>query len=210
MTLTQVVGFGLAVLPFVLTPGSSFTLVTARGAVGDRRGAWATIAGTAAGIATHAALAGAGLAAVVMRSAQVYQLLRLAGAAYLIGLGLMLVWRSVRRPSAGTPAGSEVTRQRRARQLWAAYVANVLNVKAASVYLTLAPQFIPASSVGVASMTVLAAVHIIAMAAWLGVWSMGLTALTSRVDLRRWLRWIEATGGAILVFLGLRTARASA
>ena len=197
--------------PLVVTPGASFTLVSARGVAGDRRGAWATIAGTAAGIITHAVLAGVGLAAVVMRSADVYLVLRIVGAAYLIGLGVVLMWRSRRTE----PFRDDRTADRAPRSEYApasavvqarrAYVANVLNVKAASVYLTLAPQFIPASSVGVVSMLLLAAVHILVMTAWLGVWSSGLTALAAHFDPQGWRRRIDTLGGAVLVFLGIRS-----
>lgn len=94
LSTAALLGFCLAVTPLVITPGASFTLVSARGMAGDRRGSWAVITGTAAGVVTHAVLAGVGLAAVVMRSAELYHLLRLVGAAYLIGLGVTLLWRS--------------------------------------------------------------------------------------------------------------------
>ena len=68
VSLAAVFGFLVAPLPLVLTPGASFTLVSARGLNGDHRGAAATIAGTGFGILTHAALAGAGLAMLVMQS----------------------------------------------------------------------------------------------------------------------------------------------
>lgn len=199
----------MAVAPLVVTPGASFTLVSARGLAGDRPGAWATIAGTAAGIVTHAVLAGVGLAVVVMRSAQVYQALRIAGAAYLIGLGLVLLLRGLRGDGAD-PAGSpSAAGSGAARRAWQAYVANVLNVKAASVYLTLAPQFVAAEGVGVVSMLWLAGIHVGVMILWLGLWASGLTSLTARLDPRRWVRRIDASGGAVLILLGLRNARSA-
>lgn len=197
------VGFALAVAPLVLTPGASFTLVSARGMVGDRTGAWACIAGTAVGIITHAVLAGVGLAAMVMQSAELYRLLRLAGAVYLTGLGLWL-WSGA--GAASSPRGSDTSR----RSAWAqgrrSFVANVLNVKAAAVYLTLAPQFLSASQAGVAAMVQLGAVHILVMVLWLGLWATGLTALSKRFDRIAWSRRINRIGGAVLVVLGIRSA----
>lgn len=194
LTVSAVVGFALALLPLVMTPGASFTLVSSRGLSGDRRGAWHTIVG-------------AGLAVVVMRSAQLYQAIRLAGALYLIGLGVVLIWRQQRRACAEDPhVGQAAETTAGGGQLWRAYVANVLNVKAASVYLSLAPQFIAESVVGVQSMLLLGCVHVVVMGAWLGLWAMGLTALTRRVDPRRWVRRVNVAGGAVLVALGLRSA----
>ena len=202
---SAILGFFVVVTPLVVTPGASFTLVSARGVAGDRRGVWATICGTAGGIVTHAVLAGVGLAAVVMRSAQVYLAFRVVGALYLIGLGVVLVWRS--RSTANPQEGSGVddVAASTAVQFRRAYVANVLNLKAASVYLTLAPQFIPAQWVGVTSMLLLAAVHAFVMTLWLGVWSAGLTVLAANFDSQGWRRRIDALGGAVLVFLGVRS-----
>ncbi len=206
LSIAALIAFGVAVTPLVITPGASFTLVSSRGLVGDRRGAWAVIVGTAAGIITHGLLAGLGLAAVVMRSAEVYQVLRLVGALYLIGLGVWLVWsgRRSRFTADSKPVGSDSRPV--AREMGQAYLANVLNVKAATVYLTLAPQLVPAHLVGVTSMLTLALVHVCVMAVWLGLWSTGLAKLSSAFNMADWKRRINVAGGAILIVLGIRTA----
>lgn len=208
LSTAALLGFCLAVTPLVITPGASFTLVSARGMAGDRRGSWAVITGTAAGVVTHAVFAGVGLAAVVMRSAELYHLLRLVGAAYLIGLGVTLLWRS-RGSTPLEPKGDTGAPSTAMVHLYRAYVANVLNVKAASVYLTLGPQFVPAESVGVGSMLLLAAVHVTVMVAWLGIWSTGLAAIASRLSIQTWTRRIDRVGGLLLVALGARTAAQS-
>ena len=182
--------------------------MTARGAVGDRRGDWATILGTAAGIATHAVLAGAGLAAVVMQSAELYRILRLLGAVYLVALGVSLLWRARATPTDHREDGSAEAPSPGAAHGRRAFVANVLNVKAAAVYLTLAPQFVPEAMVGAGAMLQLALVHIGVMVAWPGLWSTGLLALGARWDIAAWRRWIDRAGGAVLVLLGVRTAAA--
>lgn len=82
LPLTTLLGFCLAVIPITVTPGASFSLVSARGLAGDHRGAWATILGTGLGVFTHGLLAGLGLAVVVMQSAQLYGTIRLVGACY--------------------------------------------------------------------------------------------------------------------------------
>lgn len=203
-TTWSLLGFLVAVTPLVVTPGASFTLVTARAMAGDRRGSRSVIVGTGLGICTHAALAGAGLAALVMRSAQLYAWLRLAGALYLVGLGLFLLRRG-RRAAAAPPAPSPARRSTGA-EVAGAYVANVLNVKAAAVYLTLAPQFLSASDVGVPAMLALGLVHVAVMAGWLGLWASGLQTLGRRIDRRRWAARADRIGGVVLVALGVRAA----
>ncbi|MDK7750563.1 LysE family translocator [Brevibacterium sp. UMB10442] len=208
LSIASLIGFGIAVTPLVVTPGASFTLVSSRGLVGDRRGAWAVIVGTALGIITHGLLAGLGLAAVVMRSAEVYQVLRFVGAIYLVGLGVFLIWRGRRMSVSSSLEYAHSPSKPVVHEVGQAYLANVLNVKAATVYLTLAPQFVPAQLMGVSSMLTLATVHVCGMAVWLGLWSTGLSKISEKFNLADWKRRIDTAGGAVLVFLGIRTALA--
>lgn len=211
LPLTTLLGFCLAVIPITVTPGASFSLVSARGLAGDHRGAWATILGTGLGVFTHGLLAGLGLAVVVMQSAQLYGTIRLVGACYLIGLGLVFLWNAGRRGDADAaaepaPPAPPAPPARFGRSVRQAYVANVLNVKAATVYLSLGPQFVAADAVGVASLMQLAAVHVMVMVLWLGFWALALKQLATRFDARAWRRRIEALGGIVLVGLGIRAA----
>ena len=206
LSVASLIGFGIAVTPLVVTPGASSTLVSSRGLVGDRRGAWAVIVGTAVGIITHGLLAGLGLAAVVMRSAEVYQVLRFVGAIYLVGLGVFLIWRGRRRSVSSSLEYAHSSSKPVVHEVGQAYLANVLNVKAATVYLTLAPQFVPVQLMGVSSMLTLATVHVCVMAVWLGLWSTGLSKISEKFNLADWKRRIDTVGGAVLVFFGIRTA----
>jgi threonine/homoserine/homoserine lactone efflux protein len=204
MTWAAVAGFFLAVLPLVMTPGASFTLATQRGLDGDKGAAGWVIAGTGTGIYLHATLAGLGLSVLVMRSSELFAVVKLGGAAYLIGLGLMTIWRA-RRGRTAKPA---------TRQLpWAghhpypqAVLANVLNPKAAGVYLTLAPQFLSAREAGVGPLLILATAHIAAMACWLGGWSLMLSRARRLTRSRDFRAWVSRAGGIVLVGLGIRTA----
>lgn len=198
-------GFVLALLPIVVTPGASFTLVTGRALAGDRRGSVAVVAGTAVGIITHALLAGLGLAAVVMASSEAFTVVRLVGAGVMVVLGLQLLWQA----RTGRTSGRSVAADAKPTAFWAtlaqAYVANFLNVKAAAIYLTLAPQFLSADQAAVPSMLCLASLHIIIQVAWLGFWIIGWSRLSRRFDPALWRRRINALGGAVLVALGIRT-----
>ncbi|ASY34573.1 LysE family translocator [Streptomyces sp. CLI2509] len=80
--------FALAVLPFVVTPGASLALVTRHPAR-----AAPVVLGTVGGLYAHAALVTAGLAALLANHPHVLLALRLAGAGYLVLLGVRL-WRA--------------------------------------------------------------------------------------------------------------------
>jgi threonine/homoserine/homoserine lactone efflux protein len=206
------VGFAVALVPLVLTPGVSFTLATRRTLAGERHGALLVAAGTATGILIHAVLATAGLSAVVTRSAQAFTVVKLIGAAYLVWLGARYLWRT--RPGGSEPRAESGTRgvgsRHRSRAGRGAYtqalLGNVLNPKAAVVYLTLAPQFVADTAAMVPTMLTLAGVHAAMNTAWLLVWSHvvgrgGRWLATTRARLA-----IDRVSGSVLVTLGVRAA----
>ncbi len=206
MTWAALVGFVVAVTPLVLTPGASFTLATQRSLAGDRHAAGWVVAGTATGIWCHALLAAVGLSAVVLHSAQAFTAVRIAGAAYLIGLGVLTLARTRHHtPRDPSPAAARRLPWTGHHAYPQAVLANVLNPKAASVYLTLAPQFLSAHRIGVVPMLTLATAHIAVMAAWLTIWSLVVVRGRTLTRSPRTTS-VQRLGGAVLIGLGLRTA----
>ncbi|WP_088994339.1 LysE family translocator [Micromonospora echinaurantiaca] len=211
MTGVAMLGFALAVAPITLTPGTSFALVVSRVGAGGRRQGWWVILGTVTGIYLHAALAAAGLAALVLRSSQAFWVVKLAGAGYLVGLGCwLLVSAARRRPDAPEPPTTRAGWRRLAGRVRHPYLqgllGNVLNPKAAAVYLTLAPQFLDPSRPVLVPMLLLATAHAVLHTGWLAGWTAvtGAAARLLRTErVRRALDWV--TGG-VLVGLGVRSA----
>ncbi|MCF2527621.1 LysE family translocator [Yinghuangia soli] len=208
----QVVGFTLAVTPICLIPGTSFTLVTQKVVTGSRRDGVLVALGTATGLLVHAAFAAVGLSTLVMASSEALAVLRVLGAAYLVGLGIT-TWRSVRR---GRPAAEgKPARQPRWRTPWAGLGSygqglwsNVLNPKASSVYLTLVPQFLSPGSPVAPQIGVLAVAHVLVVLTWLLTWTTAVAAAQRFVDTPCFRTALARTTGAVLVGLGLRTAAA--
>jgi threonine/homoserine/homoserine lactone efflux protein len=208
MVWLSMIGFGLAVLPICITPGVSFTLVTQR--VLDRgvRSGFAVTAGTACGLVCHATLAGLGLSALVMRSSEAFTIVKIAGAAYLVVLGLRTLWRS--RPGVvATPAPARRLPWQGRGDLAQGFLGNVLNPKAAAVYLTVAPQFLHAGAPLLPQMLELCVAHIVVAAGWLLIWTtiVHLSRRTVRSPLFR--RVMDRVTGVVLVGLGLRTGFAA-
>ncbi|MEU7760886.1 MULTISPECIES: LysE family translocator [Micromonospora] len=204
-------GFALAVAPITLTPGTSFALVVSQVGAGGRRQGWWVILGTVTGLYVHAVLAAAGLAALVLRSSQAFWTVKLAGAAYLVGLGLWLLVSATRRRPAAPEAPPAPTGWRRlpgrARHPYLqGLLGNVLNPKAAAVYLTLAPQFLDPSGPVLAPMLLLATAHAVLHTGWLAGWTAvtGAAARLLRTDRVR--RALDRITGAVLVGLGVRSA----
>jgi threonine/homoserine/homoserine lactone efflux protein len=200
--LEQMLAFAAAVLPIMLTPGVSVTLVTQR-VVGEGRDAgFRVTVGTACGLAAHAVAAVLGLAALVSESAAAFTALKLLGAVYLVVLGVNML-RSVTLNHAGSTAPSLPWKIDSA--FAEAFVANLLNPRAASIYLSLVPQFIsPGDDVLVVTAALLM-VHIGMQTAWLSIWTV-LVARARALPSERLRRGTEGLAGAVLIGLGVRGA----
>ena len=204
----QVLGFVAAVTPLTLIPGTSFTLVTQQVIVGTRSDGVRAALGSACGLLVHATFAAVGLSALVMSSARALTVVKLLGGIYLIWLGVT-TWRSTRR-------GTEPTVRKRWRSPWAqlggfgqGLWSNVLNPKAASVYLTLLPQFLTPSHPIAPQIATLGVTHVAMILIWLLFWTYAVATARTAIDTPRFRRGMSRLAGAVLIALGVRTATAS-
>src|ERR671916_2145736 len=94
--------FLLASVLVTVVPGADMALVTRQVLVGGPRLAYRTIAGNLTGLLVHGVALAAGLSALLVASATAYTTVKLAGAAYLIYLGVQAL-RASRRPAPDAP-----------------------------------------------------------------------------------------------------------
>ncbi|MEO0751971.1 MAG: LysE family translocator [Pseudomonadota bacterium] len=116
------------------TPGADFIFISASGIRGGPRVGMAAAVGVNLGIVIHVAMAAAGLSALLIAFPPVYDMIRYAGAAYLIYLAVQ-AWRS----------SGDIGQGRAAASLWSAvrrgFITNVLNPKTALFIFAFIPQF---------------------------------------------------------------------
>src|SRR6266567_1239675 len=87
----RVLGFALTSLVIIVVPGTGVLFVVGRALAHGRRTALATVCGHAAGNYVVAACVALGLGVLVERSAQVFTVVKLAGALYLVWLGIRAI-----------------------------------------------------------------------------------------------------------------------
>ena len=129
-----------AVLLCIASPGPDMLLALARGLGQGGRGAWVSALGTACGIACHTLLVAAGLTALLQTSLVAFTVLKLAGAAYLVWLGV----KAIRERSLVQPAAAAALPL--PRVFAAGLLANLLNPKVAIFVLAFIPQFVDAGA----------------------------------------------------------------
>ncbi|MEV4243697.1 LysE family translocator [Streptosporangium canum] len=201
--LHSLAAFLAAVLPLIATPGASLALLTRQVTHEGRRRAVPVILGTVTGLYVHAGLAVAGLSALIMHSSQAFTAVKLAGAAYLIGLAAW-TWRSA---TSRTPA---VSRRHLPKAAGSPYVqallGNVLNPKAASIYLTLIPQFIAPHRPFTGQILTFATAHALLIAVWLLIWTGLIGGADRMLSTPRFKTVVTRITAVALLALGIRSA----
>jgi threonine/homoserine/homoserine lactone efflux protein len=125
-----------AALALLAIPGPAVLYIVVQSAEQGRRAGLASVAGIHLGTLVHVAAATAGLSALIVASAVAFSIVKYAGAAYLVYLG-------VRRLLERTPV-EHVERRREPlrRAFLRGIVVNVLNPKTALFFLAFLPQFV--------------------------------------------------------------------
>jgi threonine/homoserine/homoserine lactone efflux protein len=202
--LTQIAAFTVAATVVTLSPGPDMALVARRAITEGWRRASVTSAGIVTGLLVHATASAIGISAILVRSATAFTVLKIAGACYLVVLGIM----SFRSAGRAREEGA-VRPPRSGRTSFAqGFLNNVLNPKPALFYLAFVPQFVEPGDPVVLLIGILVAIHIVISIVWLVVWAW-LVAGAGRVLAPRWRVALERVTGAVLVALGLRLATTS-
>ncbi|NGM51560.1 LysE family translocator [Caulobacter sp. 602-2] len=132
------IAFSLVCLGMALTPGPNMLYLVSRSIC---QGKWAgivSLAGTAAGFVVYLVCAALGITALLMAAPIAYDILRFGGALY---LG-WLAWQAI-KPGGRSPFQvRELPKDPPAKLMAMGFLTNLLNPKAAMLYLSLLPQFI--------------------------------------------------------------------
>ena len=133
--------FVLAALALLLVPGPAVLYIVARSIHQGRRAGLASVLGIHVGTLVHIAAATVGLSALVVSSAVAFTAVKVAGAVYLVALGLWTLF------SGGAETEIALGGERRLRRVFAqGIVVNVLNPKTALFFLAFLPQFVDADA----------------------------------------------------------------
>ncbi|MDJ1134882.1 LysE family translocator [Streptomyces iconiensis] len=207
MTLgTALWSFALVVGLLTVTPGLDTAIILRTAAVGHRRRAWGVVTGIQSGTLTWGALTSAGITAVLTASQLAYDVLRWAGAAYLLWMGARMLVGTFRRRRGGAEGEGAASESGPAADGWCAgwrqgALTNLLNPKIGVFYVAVLPQFIPENAPHFATGLLLTVVHLLLGA----LWSVLLVACAKAVS--GWLRRPSAkrlldrvTGTAIVGF----------
>ena len=139
--LPQLALYLAAALLLAITPGPGLFYVAARTLAGGRAEGMASSLGTGLGGMVHVLAGGLGVSAIVLASAELFTALKLAGAAYLVWIGLR-TFRSARRETVAPPGGDATPPAGPWRAFREGVLVEALNPKTAAFFLAFVPQFV--------------------------------------------------------------------
>jgi threonine/homoserine/homoserine lactone efflux protein len=193
--------FCLAAVALLAIPGPAVLYVVVQSAEQGRRVGLASVAGIHLGTLVHVAAATVGLSALIVASALAFSVVKYAGAAYLVFLGI----RKLLERSASTRVARGPEPLRRAFLRGA--VVNILNPKTALFFLAFLPQFVDPDRGGVWSQSLVFGFVFVG----LGLVSDSLYAVAAGTVggvLRRKRRALRYGSGAVYIGLGAAAALA--
>ena len=191
----------------IMTPGQDTALTIRNTLSGGRRCGVTTAGGVALGLSIWTVAASVGVVAVLGASDPAFRALRLAGAAYLVFLGVQsLVAAAQGRAPKPPHSGAPTTPRRALRQ---GVVSNLGNPKIALFFASLLPQFAPDGHGAFAGFLALGFLFSTMTLAWLSLYAVVVHRLRDLLGgtVRRIL---DAATGVVLVALGLGVARDAA
>ena len=192
--------FALAALALLLVPGPAVLYVVAQSAEHGRRAGLVSVAGLHLGTLVHTAAAAVGLSALVVSSALAFSVVKYAGAAYLVFLGIRRLLARDRPPE------SEPRAEPLARLFRQGIVVNVLNPKTALFFLAFLPQFVDPARTVWTQVVVLGLTFVALGLVSDSVWAVAAGTLGATLRRRRRaLRYVSGT-----TFIGLGAAAALA
>ncbi|MFE9750859.1 LysE family translocator [Saccharothrix saharensis] len=203
MTTTALLAFTVAAVLLTITPGLDTMMLLRMVLGGGRKAGVIGGFGTTLGCLVWGAASIAGLTALLVASRVAYDVVRYAGAAYLLWLGGSALWKSW-RGQVDRPL--DVPSITPAQALRTGLTTNLLNPKIGVFYLSLLPQFLPSDQASAGWGALLVGVHVAIGQVWqlVVVWLAGRAVVVlTRPAVRRWTERLTAS---VLVGFGLKVA----
>lgn len=196
--------FLLASFVLWITPGPDNMYILARSVAQGRRAGLVSALGIGSGVLAHTVAAALGLSAILAASSWAFLVVKVAGAAYLIYLGVAALRRPLVplvAPALDPASGWRVYRQ--------GVVSNILNPKVAVFFLAFLPQFVDAGSGwGPLPFLLLGGLFVTGGTLWCALLALGAASATSTLRRSpRLLGSVERLSGCVYIALGLNLLR---
>ncbi|MCF2573283.1 LysE family translocator [Brevibacterium sp. UCMA 11754] len=202
----QLLAWALVAVIGAATPGIDLMIVLRSTLLHGRRSGFAAVIGVEMGHAVWAIASLIGLTALLAASTLAYDVVRIAGACYLVWLGCTAIWKSLPRNRATATEAEDLPSQSTVSAVRSGMTSNLLNPKVGVFYISILPQFLPTVPTAAGW-----GVLLVAIALAIGtVWHAAIVLLATRargiLTRERVKVWLDRTSAAVMIALGVRLA----
>ncbi|WP_448655534.1 LysE family translocator [Microbacterium lacticum] len=199
--LDNLLAFIAAAIVLIMIPGPAVLFSVGRTLTLGRRGGLLSVAGVTLALIPIVALVAAGVGAIIAQSLALFTVLKIAGALYLMYLGVQAIRH---RRDAAADVTSTALPASPARQLWQGFVVGITNPKTLAFFVAVLPHFVDLQT-GSVSLQMLELGLVFAMIALVSdsIWvfmAAGARAWFARSPRR--IETLTATGGGMMIGLG--------
>lgn len=211
--LEQLISYVIVVTVLAMVPGADMMIIMKNTLALSRSAGRITLAGIIAGHLFWLVISVVGLAVIIAGSPVLFNVIKYAGALYLIYIGVQSMRAGVLVPRQSLEhidtLSAPVSRKSLQQSFRQGFVANLLNPKVLILYMTIIPQFVAGGSetaFGYNQQIVLLALILIGISI---IWFLLVVELVNL--LKRWMKsyvfqnWLSKGAGLIIILFGLRT-----
>jgi len=196
--------FLIAITILTLTPGLDTALVIRNSSRSGFIAGCVTSLGICSGLFVHAMFSALGISAILLQSADLFQLVKWIGAAYLIWLGfgsLRAIYKGSNKVAMLEEANATSSAKRSLRE---GFLSNVLNPKTAIFYLAFLPQFIDLNYSPILQSFTMASIHFLIAMIWQCSLSFAINSAKKLFKSSAMMNWMEGVTGTVLILLGAK------
>ncbi len=205
---SKVLAFTIVAAILTATPGADTMLVIRSVLTRGRRAGLVTVLGICSGVLVHAVLSALGLSIILMRSATLFEIVKFAGAGYLVFLGSQSIWQALYASPSGLV--DDFTNESATVSLSRSYLegllTDLLNPKMVIFYLAFLPQFINPGDPVLSKSLLLGSIHCAMGLVWLSTVALFMGHMRTFLTRPNVKRGLEGITGGVLIMFGVRLA----
>ena len=204
---TSILAFSFAAALATLTPGLDTALVLRTAAIDGKRHAMMAALGIGTGVLGWGTATALGLAELLNASALAYEIVRWAGAVYLMYLGARMLLRPRKEFGTSTTSVGDAARLSIAESFRRGLLTNLLNPKVGVFYVSFLPQFIPHDASNPrALMLLFALIHAVEGIVWFSILTIATGRIAPLLRRGRVVKFFDQAMGTLFIAFGVKLA----
>lgn len=203
---SQLLTFVAVSLVLTVTPGVDTFIIMRNVLRGGQKDGFYTAIGICSGLLVHASLSALGISVILVRSAELFNIVKIAGAIYLVWMGVSSIYGAVKYRKSVDSSPKNLIKEKLfpARSFREGLFSNVLNPKPAVFYLAFFPQFINHGDPVFIKTMFLASIQFVIGISWLIILSFFVSHIRNYIEKPSIKRTLDTLSGGILIVFGIK------